>query len=196
MAYLIGMAPPEPCPVCRLSPVGLEALEIMRGVARCARCGLAYEIEDLEGHRLPVARVIPSPGFVEIFRIYYQTTGRRIGVPAFIFGQGPGLEPLTLPPELRAEAEALDDWLRERPHLVAGATAPRTWPYAGLTVMAIEVDGSPAWQVIVPPSGLVTEPMVPFSPHAIPIGTIVSILIPLRQGDVRDVAEPEEEGHA
>lgn len=191
MTFLIGQAPDEPCLVCDLSPVALRQVEGFPELAQCARCGFAYTVRNLEGDRLATAVPSVSHALASVFRQYYETTGHTLGLPAII------LEDLDeLDPDQLSRSRAMDEWLRGRPHLLAGAMAPASWPFVSLTALRAEIDGRPVWQVISPPNGIRAQLVVPFPPDCVPVGTIVTISIPIEPTDVRPPAEPEIAGSA
>lgn len=191
MPYLIGQTPRFPCVVCSASPVPLQQVPCFPQLAQCARCGMPYVIKNEQGDDYAQAQVAVSPGFQGLFQAYYRETGRRMGLPAFMLDAE-----VEMDAELLERTRAMDEWLHEHPELVAAAAAPQTYPYASVTVVVIEHDDGLGWSVLVPPSGLSADPMIPFSPDNLPIGTVVTIQIPIRPGDVRDGEQVEEEGHA
>ena len=190
-AYLIGQAPKFPCVVCSASPVPLQQVACFPQLAQCARCGMPYVIKDGEGNDYAQAQVAVSPGFQGLFQTYYRETGRRMGLPAFMLDAEAEMDP-----ELLERTRAMDEWLHDHPELVAGAAAPQTYPYASVTVIVIELDGERGWSVLAPPSGLGADPMIPFSPDNLPLGTVVTVQIPLHPGDAQNGELAGEGGHA
>lgn len=191
MAYLLGQAPAGPCAVCALSPVALEQVEGIPQLATCARCALPYVIMSADGVAFSEAQLSVSPGFVGLFQRYYRETGAKLGLPAFMLDVDAELDPMTL-----ERTRAMDEWLNDHPELVTGAAAPQTYPYASVTVIVIEVDGERAWTVLATPSGRGSDSMIPFRPDNLPLGTVVTIQIPLHPGDVQNGAHVDEGGHA
>jgi hypothetical protein len=194
VTYLLGHAPDSPCAVCGLSPVALEAVVMLPRLATCARCGLVYEIADADGVPFDRAILTISPGFIGLFQRYYRETKRKLGIPAYMLEEG-----VSLGPEILERTLAMGDWLQAHGDLVAAATAPLTWPYAAVSLEAVEDKGTMRWLVHAPPAGLAGQVMVPFKPEGLPPGTLVTVLIPLhpteaRAGTPADVQVEEPEG--
>lgn len=172
MTHILGQAPNEPCPVCNLNPVGLREIAADPTFAECARCGLTYLVRDETG--APINQAFPpvSHAFLDVFRRYWKETGRKLGPPPAL------LDPNALDPELTERGRALDAWLADHPELVAGATAPESWPFVSVTLVVAELDGRPVFQIAQPPGGLTCQPIIPIQPTGLPIGTIVTLAIP------------------
>ena len=189
MRYLIGQAPDEPCPVCNVSPVPLAEINGFPELAECGRCGFAFSIRNHEGDRLPKAVPSVADALAVVFRRYYEDTGRRVGLPAIAIEN-----PEDLDPQQAERSRALDEWLKARPHLLAGAMAPASWPFVSMTALRINVDGRPTWQIIAPPATVPMQVLVPMAPENVPLGTLVTISIPLDPFEPRPVEKSGPEG--
>lgn len=189
-AYLIGQSPDGPCPVCNVSPVPLVEIPVHPYLAECGRCGLTYVVRDDEGARFQKAVLALAPSYLEIFKAYFQETGRRVGPPPFLLEDSSLLDF-----ERAARMKAVDEWLSHHPELVVGAAAPTSWPFVSLTLVATTVDGKPAFSIVAPPGGLASQPFIPIQPGGLPLGTIVTLQIPIKPGEPGP-ASPEIEGHA
>lgn len=174
MTYLIGQAPEDSCPVCDVFPVPLRPVPGFAELAECGRCGFVFTIRDLEGNRLPMAVPTVASALAAVYRRFYRESGRRCGLPAAAIE-----DPTELDSEQRARIEAFDEWVGKRPHLLAGAMAPASWPYVSLTAVRVEVDGRPTWQIVAPPAVVPMALLVPVSAENLPLGSVITISIPI-----------------
>lgn len=174
MTHILGQSPDAPCPVCNLNPVGLVEIPVHPHLAECARCGVAYLVLDNEGDRLPRALCAVQPAYLPAMRTYYTETGRKLGPPPSVLD-----DPSLLDHERLARMRALDEWFQTRPEVLATPAAVVSWPFGSLTLVVAMRDEERTFQIVAPPGGLQQQPYIPIEPGELPVGTIVTISIPL-----------------
>lgn len=172
--HILGLSQPgESCPLCDVKPQIFRQTQVEH-LVECGRCGLPSAVDLNVEPQDRVAQPVASAGWLNVFRRYWDESGRKITHPAII---GDDVE-------LRERMRALDDWLKRNQGLVAAATLATAAPYSSITAIVVQVQKGhadevrKAWQLLLPHEAIGAAIQFPIDPEPFDPGTIVTIQTP------------------